>query len=213
MRPYNEGDASVAPTIYGTAHVKLNGPGEIRRDPPQMQALTSLLLLSLAAAAMGCAASPARLSEAEAIKAFKAELEAQAADGRFSGAILVARAGKPIFQQAYGYADRDRKIRNRIDTKFRIGSMGKMFTAVAVLQLVQDGKIKLDDSIAHYLPDYPNREVTSVTIHHLLTHTGGTGDIFSPDFDAHRTQLKSLADYVALYGPIPSYLLRRARRR
>jgi D-alanyl-D-alanine carboxypeptidase len=165
-----------------------------------MKTLTTLLLLSFTAASIGRAAPPERLSEAEAIKAFKAELQEQAADGRFSGAVLVARAGKPIFQQSYGYADRDRKIRNKIDTKFRFGSMGKMFTAVAVLQLVQAGKIKLEDTVGHYLRNYPNREVAAVTIHQLLTHTGGTGDIFSPEFDAHRTQLKELADYVAFYG-------------
>ena len=61
--------------------------------------------------------------------------------------------------------------------------MNKMFTATAVLQLVQAGKVKLDAPLGTYLTDYPNRDVaTKVTIHHLLTHTGGTGDIFGPEF-------------------------------
>src|SRR5207245_1733128 len=81
------------------------------------------------------------------------------------------------------------------------GSMNKMFTAVAVLQLAQAGKIKLTDPIGKYLTDYPNKDLASkVTIHHLLTHTGGTGDIFGPEFEAHRLELKTLQDYVKLYG-------------
>jgi CubicO group peptidase (beta-lactamase class C family) len=79
--------------------------------------------------------------------------------------------------------------------------MNKMFTAVAILQLVQAGKVELTAPLGTYVPDYRNKDVASkVTIHDLLTHTGGTGDIFGPDFDAHRTQLRTLADYVRLYG-------------
>src|SRR5260370_42507647 len=79
--------------------------------------------------------------------------------------------------------------------------MKKMVTAVSIVQLVQDGKIKLTDPLGKYITDYPNQEVaTKVTIHHLLTHTGGTGDIFGPEYNAHRLELKTLNDYVALYG-------------
>ena len=79
--------------------------------------------------------------------------------------------------------------------------MNKMFTATAILQLVQAGTVKLDAPLGTYLTDYPNRDVaTKVTIHHLLTHTGGTGDIFGPEFSARRLELKTLDDYVKLYG-------------
>ena len=106
-----------------------------------------------------------------------------------------------LFSGAYGLADREKKVANKLDTRFRIGSMNKMFTAVSILQLVQAGKIKLTDPLGKYITDYPNQDVaTKVTIHHLLTHTGGTGDIFGPEFDAHRLELKTLNDYVALYG-------------
>src|SRR5260370_22449751 len=82
--------------------------------------------------------------------------------------------------------------------------MNKMFTVVATLQLVQDGKVHLEDPLGKYLPDYPNKDVASrVTIQHLLTHTGGTGDFFGPEFDAHRLELKPLGDYVKLYGNRP----------
>jgi hypothetical protein len=70
-----------------------------------------------------------------------------------------------------------------------------------ILQLVQEGKLATSDTLAKILPDYPNKQLASkVTIHHLLTHTGGTGDIFGPEFEAHRLQLRTIQDYVKLYG-------------
>jgi CubicO group peptidase (beta-lactamase class C family) len=79
--------------------------------------------------------------------------------------------------------------------------MNKMFTAVAILQLVQAGKLGLDDPLGKYLTDYPNRDIArKVVIKQLLMHTGGTGDIFGPEFEAHRLELRRLQDYVKLYG-------------
>src|SRR5215472_516430 len=142
-----------------------------------------------------------RLSKDAALAALRAELEKRGSADSFSGAVLVAKDGKPIFKAAYGLADREKKTLNQLDTQFRIGSMNKMFTAVSVLQLAQAGKIKLTDPLGKYLTDYPNKDLASkVTIHHLLTHTGGTGDFFGPEFDKHRLELRTLQDYVKLYG-------------
>jgi D-alanyl-D-alanine carboxypeptidase len=142
-----------------------------------------------------------RMSEEAALAAFRGKLESDSAADKFAGAALVARSGKTIFSSAYGLADREKKIPNTLDTRFRIGSMNKMFTAVCILQLVQSGKIDLSAPVGKYLPDYPNKDVASkVTIHQLLTHTGGTGDIFGPEFESHRLELRTLHDYVALYG-------------
>ena len=142
-----------------------------------------------------------RMTEADALKALAARADKLAGEDEFSGAVLVAKDDRVLFSHAYGLADRNRRIPNTLRTRFRIGSMNKMFTAVAILQLVEAGKVKLTAPLGNYLPDYPNRDVaTKVTIHHLLTHTGGTGDIFGPDFDAHRNELRTLADYVKLYG-------------
>jgi CubicO group peptidase (beta-lactamase class C family) len=133
--------------------------------------------------------------------AVRAKVNRQAADGRFQGAVLVARRGTVIYSDAKGLADREAGTPNTLETKFRMGSMNKMFTATAIMQLVQAGKVTLDAPLGLYLPDYPNRDVaTKVTIHHLLTHTGGTGDIFGPQFAEHRLELKTLDDYVKLYG-------------
>src|SRR4029453_6840951 len=100
-----------------------------------------------------------------------------------------------------GKADREKGIDNTLDTRFRIGSMNKMFTAVATLQLVERGKLSLDETIGRILPDYRNTNVASrVKGGHRLSHTGGTGNIFGPEFEAHRLELKTLQDYVKLYG-------------
>ena len=142
-----------------------------------------------------------RTSETEALAALRARIDKQVAADRFAGAILIGWNGKPLFTGAYGLADREKKIPNKLGTQFRIGSMNKMFTAVSILQLAQAGKIRLTEPLGTYLTDYPNKDVaTKVTIHHLLTHTGGTGDFFGPQFNAHRLELRTLNDYVNLYG-------------
>jgi D-alanyl-D-alanine carboxypeptidase len=142
-----------------------------------------------------------RLSETELIPALRKKLDEDVAAGRFAGAALVAKNGKILFSQAYGLADREKKTPNSLKTRFRLGSMNKMFTAVATLQLVQSGKLDLKAPLGTYLTDYPNKDVAAkVTIEQLLTHTGGTGDIFGPEFEKRRLELKTLRDYVTLYG-------------
>ncbi|HEY6266817.1 MAG TPA: serine hydrolase domain-containing protein [Candidatus Acidoferrum sp.] len=142
-----------------------------------------------------------RMSQSELLAALRDKLEKDSAADKFAGAVIVAKDRKVIFKGAYGLADREKKIPNTLETKFRIGSMNKMFTATSILQLVQAGKIALTDPTEKYITDYPNKEVASkVTIQQLLTHTGGTGDIFGPEFEAHRKDLKTLQDYVNLYG-------------
>jgi D-alanyl-D-alanine carboxypeptidase len=145
--------------------------------------------------------SAARGSEADVLKALSEHADKLARDDELAGAVLVAKDGRVLFRRAYGLADRKRRIPNTLRTRFRIGSMNKMFTAVAILQLVEAGKVRLNARLGTYLPDYPNRELArKVTIRQLLTHTGATGDIFGPDFDDHRKELRALADYVELYG-------------
>ena len=135
------------------------------------------------------------------VAAVRARLETATGAGEFSGAVLVARDGRTLFEGAYGFADRERGIPNTVLTKFRVGSMNKMLTAAAVLQLVEAGRVRLDAPLGTYLPDYPNADVASkVTPHHLLTHTGGTGNIFGPEFDARRSELRHTSDYLRLYG-------------
>jgi CubicO group peptidase (beta-lactamase class C family) len=145
-----------------------------------------------------------RMSQKDAVDALGKRIELDAQGDHFSGAALVARNGNILFEQAYGTSNRDKKIPNQVNTKFRIGSMNKMFTAVCILQLVQTGKIQLSDPFGKYLSDYANQDMASrVTIQQLLTHTGGTGDFFGPEFDKHRLELKTLQDYVKSYEKRP----------
>ena len=145
-------------------------------------------------------AAPALSAEDQLHAELGAEARRRAASEEFAGVVLIARDGEPVFQAAYGYADREKKILNSLDTRFRFGSMGKMFTAVAALQLVQAGKLQLDAPIGRYLVDYPNKEVATVTIEQLLTHTGGTGNIFAPEYFERRLATREHQDYVDLFG-------------
>ena len=142
-----------------------------------------------------------RLSEPDTISALTAMIDEQLKADRFSGAVLIGHRGKILFQKAVGLANRESGIPNTLDTKFRNGSMNKMFTATATMQLVEAGKLSLDDTVGKVMPDYPNTDVAQkVTIRHLLGHTGGTGDFFGPLFAKNRLTLKTHADYVALFG-------------
>src|SRR5689334_9045201 len=92
---------------------------------------------------------------------------------QFNGSALVAENGKVVYKGAFGLANMEWNIPNTPDTKFRLGSITKQFTATVILQLVEQGKIKLDGKLSDYLPDYRKDTGTKVTIHHLLTHTSG----------------------------------------
>lgn len=149
-----------------------------------MRILFAALLIALAA--------PALSAGDQFAPAVKAEAQRRAAAQEFTGTLLVAKNGEQILEGAYGGND--------VDTRFRFGSMGKMFTAVAALQLVQAGKLALEAPVSKYLPDYPNKEVAAVTIEQLLTHTGGTGNIFSPEYFDHRLETRTHQDYLDLFG-------------
>jgi CubicO group peptidase (beta-lactamase class C family) len=101
----------------------------------------------------------------------KAYMQAQANVNNFSGAVLVMKQGKVLLRQGYGLADMEWSIPNDPETKFRIGSITKQFTATCILQLAEQGKLNLQDKLSKYFPGYPNGD--SVTIHTLLNHTSG----------------------------------------
>jgi CubicO group peptidase (beta-lactamase class C family) len=111
--------------------------------------------------------------------------------GQFNGTVLVAEKGKVIYKKGFGMANMEWNVPNETDAKFRIGSNTKQFTATLIMILVQEGKIKLDDKITDYLPEYRNDTGDKITIHNLLTHTSGITDYanspgFFPDSARHR---------------------------
>jgi CubicO group peptidase (beta-lactamase class C family) len=119
---------------------------------------------------------PAPPTLAVATTALGADLDAMfqklAKDGTFSGSALVAQNGQILLSQGYGLADRDKNLSNTSRTKFRIVSLTKAFTAMAILILQEQGKLKVQDSLCVHLKDCPDAW-KPVTLHHLLTHTSG----------------------------------------
>ena len=104
---------------------------------------------------------------------------------QFNGAVLVAENGKVIYKKGLGLANMEWNVPNETDTKFRLGSITKQFTATLIMQLVEQGKLKLDGKLSEYLPDYRKDVGDKVTIHHLLTHTSGIPSYTSlPNFMA-----------------------------
>jgi CubicO group peptidase (beta-lactamase class C family) len=125
---------------------------------------------------------------------------AQHADG-FSGAVLVAKRGEPIFAQAYGQADRTRKRANTLDTPFDLASNNKMFTALVIARLVEQGKLNWHDKVGKYLPKWRQKAVRDqVTIAQLLTHTSGLGMYWNDQYEKQRESLDTVSEYAELFA-------------
>ncbi|WP_430346017.1 serine hydrolase domain-containing protein [Stenotrophomonas sp. NRRL B-14846] len=147
---------------------------------------------------------PARVALPVLMADATAKLEALRAQDALSGALLVARNGEVLLDWRGGEADREGGVPVDADTRFRLASSNKMFTSVGILQLVQAGRLGLDDTIGRHLPDYPNKAVAgAVTVRQLLTHTSGLGDFFGDDFDQYSASLKTLDDYVQRFAKDP----------
>ena len=106
-------------------------------------------------------------------------VRAYAEYGKFNGSVLVAEKGNVIYKNGFGLADMEWNIPNQPDTKHRLGSITKQFTSMLIMQLVEQGKLKLDVPISTYLPDYPKKNGDVITIHHLLTHSSGIPNMTS----------------------------------
>lgn len=119
----------------------------------------------------------------------------------FSGTVLVAKGETILFTRACGEASKRFHVPNNLDTKFNLGSMNKMFTSTAVVQLVERGLVTVDDPISMYVDEsWLPRDITDrVTIHHLLTHTSGLGNYFNETYwNSSRERFRALDDYKSL---------------
>src|SRR5438046_8093507 len=142
--------------------------------------------------------------EASVAKEIESYLSSLVAENKLSGAVLVARDGIPIASKATGIANKATGAPITLNTRFNLGSMNKMFTAVAIAQLAQAGRLSFDDVISKHLPDYPNKEVAAkVTIHQLLTHTSGLGMYWNDKFMAQREKLLTVAAHIPLFASDP----------
>ena len=120
---------------------------------------------------------------------------------QFNGSALVADNGKVIYKKGLGLANMEWNIPNEPDTKFRLGSITKQFTATLILQLVEQGKIKLDGKVSDYLPAYRKDTGARMTIHQLLSHTSGVPNYTAqPGFFANVSRNPfNVDDFVKLY--------------
>ena len=100
----------------------------------------------------------------------------------FSGVVLIADKGKPLYHKAFGHANREQNIKNTLQTKFDIGSMNKSFTQLLILKLIQENKLSLSDKLGDFLKGFP-KEAQKITVENLLNHTSGYGDYWSPGFN------------------------------
>jgi len=150
-------------------------------------------------------ATPKPTNDAELAAAVSAYLDKQAQADEFSGVVLVAKDGKPIFQKAYGLANKNYNAPNQLDTKFNLGSINKTFTKIAIAQLAEKGKLAFDDRLSKHLSDYPNRQAAEkVTISQLLSMSSGIGDFFGEKYEnTPKNKIRSLKDYLPLFASEP----------
>jgi CubicO group peptidase (beta-lactamase class C family) len=141
-----------------------------------------------------------KLSSDQAAKELESFVKKLASADVFSGSVLLAKDGKVLYKGAFGVANKDFGSLNKIDTKFNLGSMNKMFTGVAIAQLVEKGKISYDDSLSKFIPDFPNAEAAQkIKIKHLLSHTAGLGGYFSERYSRlSRDQIRTVDDMMKL---------------
>jgi D-alanyl-D-alanine carboxypeptidase len=167
-----------------------------------MTRLSFVLAAACVAAPVGVRAQPpSPVPEGELVRRMGAALDILAASGDFSGVVILARGGRPVFQHAYGLADRAAQRENTVETAFNLGSINKVFTQIAIRQLADAGKLNVDSTLATYWPDYPNAEVARrVTIRQLLQHRSGVGgNIFAAPAGGRRHDVRHNRDYLQLF--------------
>lgn len=118
----------------------------------------------------------------------------------FSGVVAIARNGKLTYASAHGFLNREKNIPNAVNTRFALASTSKLLTAIAMMQLAEDGIVALDAPVGRFLPDYPNKTVRmEVTIRHLIKMRSGLGDIFDKDIAPDTNRFETHADYIRLF--------------
>lgn len=122
--------------------------------------------------------------------------------GNFTGAVLISRHGQVLLRQAYGLANYELNVPNSPRMRFHIASVSKAFTAAAILQLQEQGRLALSDPVSRFLPDFP--EGDKIRIENLLTHTSGIRDINGlPDYDEFARSPHTLPELVAKFAGLP----------
>jgi CubicO group peptidase (beta-lactamase class C family) len=175
------GDAvAIGVTVEASAPHRIGGIGQ---RPPRPGAVTNERVAS----------------DAEMARALERYVTTLANADVFSGSVLLAKDGKVLYSGAFGQANKDFGASNKLDTKFNLGSMNKMFTSVVIAQLVDQGKLSYDDPLSKFV-DFPNKAAAQkIRIKHLLTHTSGLGSYFNDEFDrSSRARFRTVDEMMEL---------------
>jgi D-alanyl-D-alanine carboxypeptidase len=177
-------------------------------SPHRVKAILAGAMMSMVAAvvASGEEAAPgsAPKDKPGPARELQSYFDSLATENKLSGAVLVAKDGVTIASKAAGIANKATGAPIVLNTKFNLGSLNKMFTAVAIAQLAQAGRLSFTDTISRHLAAYPNKEVADkVTIHQLLTHTSGMGLYWNEKFMAQRERLTTVAAHLPLFTSDP----------
>jgi CubicO group peptidase (beta-lactamase class C family) len=140
------------------------------------------------------AGTPEIKTENEALAYIRSTLDESSRTDEFSGAVLIARDGEPLFRRAYGEASKEFSVPNRPDTKFNLGSINKFFTSLAIAQLLEGGRIGLDDPIGKYLDDLPDDWGKKITVRHLLTMRSGLGHYWNEEWESKFAKIRTVGD-------------------
>jgi D-alanyl-D-alanine carboxypeptidase len=146
----------------------------------------------------------AKMPDAELSPALDAYLAGLAAANDFTGVVLLAKEGKPVFEHAYGMTNPGSNAPMSADLRFNVASIGKAFTKAAIGQLIQTGRLKPGDTLGALLPDYPNGDAKPATIDQLLHFQVGIADFFGEAFaQTSKDRFQSNHDYYAFVAPRP----------
>ncbi len=163
--------------------------------------VTTLMLVPTVREADGPSQVGGRRARGRESDEIAAIMEALAANGQYSGTVLVSVRGEVVYTGAFGLADIERGVPNTVETQFRIASATKPFTTLLAYQLVDAGKLSFDDKLSDWLPEYPAEKGASITVSHLLHHRGGiTGEWRIPELEQierHRWTRASILEEIA----------------
>ena len=162
----------------------------------------STILIVASALLLTCLASGQKLTDSGVASQLETYLKPFADTGNFTGAVLVARKGKVLFRHAYGMANYELQSPNSPATRFHIASVSKPFTAVAILQLEEQARLRVGDPVSRFIPDFPNGD--RIKLEHLLTHTSGIPNVNDlPDYDTFARSPHTVEQLVAKFSGLP----------
>ncbi|HVT31819.1 MAG TPA: serine hydrolase domain-containing protein, partial [Rhodanobacteraceae bacterium] len=197
------GPGGLVVTVKARRNAKL-GVFVLAHDPAQPDKLAQAELVPVDDPALYAAWPKNDVPRAELTRLVRSALDRLVRTSDFSGCLTVSDGASTIFDECRGLAERSFGVEADRETRFHIGSMDKMFTAVAIAQLVEAGKLSWDSDLAKLVPEYPDRDAArSITVWQLLHHTAGLGDFFVPEFFEHREKFVDPADYLDLIARQP----------